>query len=262
MNYNEVVQDLSSRGIRKVKLGLERIKELLQKLDNPHKGLKYIHVAGTNGKGSVCAMLNNILILQGYKTGMFISPALFSFNERFRINHHLISDNELAEVYEIVKPHITDQTFFEIITTMAFVYFKKNNVDFVVFEVGLGGRLDSTNIIEDKDVLVSIITNIGYDHMDYLGNSIKEIAKEKAGIIRRNVPVVTAARGKGLQVIKNVCKDEIGQLFIASPAQHKLNLLGKFQQINAGVVVQAITILKNKGIDISDKNLKKGLETA
>ncbi|MBI3032674.1 bifunctional folylpolyglutamate synthase/dihydrofolate synthase [Candidatus Woesearchaeota archaeon] len=261
MNYEQVIRELSARKIHTIKLGLDRIKSLLQKLGNPERGLKYIHVAGTNGKGSTCAMVSNILILQGYNVGMYISPALFSFTERFRINNKTISEQELVSVYEEVKPYITDETFFEVITAMAFVYFKQNNVDIAVLEVGLGGRLDATNIIEDDDVLVSIITNIGLDHVDILGSNVKAIAREKAGIIKKNIPVVTGASGKALLVIKEKAQALKAPVMIAKKTALRVGLYGEHQKRNAGLAVEAVKVLRQKGIAISEKNMIKGIAT-
>ncbi len=262
MKYEQVIEELSERKIHTIKLGLDRIKLLLQKLDNPHRGLKYIHVAGTNGKGSTCAMLSNVLSLQGYKVGMYTSPALFSFTERFRINNKLITQQDLVVIYEKIKPLITNETFFEVVTAMAFVYFKENNVDYVVLEVGLGGRLDATNIIDDRDVLVSIITNIGLDHLDLLGKNIKQIADEKAGIIKKKVPVVTGAIGKALSVIKQRAAILQAPVTTIKKTNLRVGLYGEHQRYNAGLVAQSVKILREKGVTISEKNLINGLATA
>lgn len=262
MNYEEVINELSQRKIHSIKLGLDRIKSLLEKLDNPHRGLKYIHVAGTNGKGSTCAMLSNILMLQGYNVGMYTSPALFSFTERFRINNKLITEQELVQIYQRVKPFITNETFFEVVTAMAFVYFKENNVDYVVLEVGLGGRLDATNVIEYQDVLVSIITNIGLDHLDILGKNVKQIAEEKAGIIKKNVPVITGATGKALLVIKQRAAAGQAPVITAKKTNLRVGLYGEHQRYNAGLVLETVKILREKGVTISEKNLINGFATA
>ncbi|MAE42248.1 hypothetical protein CMO93_00630 [Candidatus Woesearchaeota archaeon] len=183
----------------KFKLGLKNMKLLLKKLGNPEKKLKYIHVAGTNGKGSVCAMISSILQEAGYNVGMYTSPHLKKFNERIRINDKLITDKEIVEYYLKVKKHATNQSFFEITTSMMFLYFYDKKVDFVVLETGMGGRLDSTNVIRP---LISIITNVAHEHKKFLGNSLRKIAYEKAGIIKNNVPVVTGAKGVALKTIK------------------------------------------------------------
>src|SRR3989338_2287631 len=170
MDYKKVLEELYSLDVEKWTLGLERIESLLKKLGNPEKKLKCIHVAGTNGKGSVCAMISSILVDAGYKVGMYTSPHLKKFNERIRINDKLISDEDIINYYLKVKKCVKNQSFFEITTAMAFLYFAEKNVDFAVLEVGLGGRLDATNVVNP---LVSVITNIGLEHTEYLGNTLE-----------------------------------------------------------------------------------------
>jgi len=203
MEHKKILKYLYSLDSSKVKLGLKNIKALLKKLGNPEKRLKIIHVAGTNGKGSVCMMISSILQEAGYKVGVYTSPHLKKFNERIRINDRLITDKEILGYYLKIKPKITSQSFFEITTAMAFLYFYEKNVDFAVLEVGLGGRLDATNV---ANPLASVITNIGLEHTDILGNTIEKIAYEKACIIKRNVPIVTGAEGKALDTIKKTAK--------------------------------------------------------
>src|SRR3989338_6919546 len=169
MDYKKVLEVLYSLDVKKWTLGLERIESLLKKLGNPEKNLKCIHVAGTNGKGSVCAMIHSILIDAGYKVGMYTSPHLKKFNERIRINDKLITDKDIVKYYFRAKKHVTNQSFFEITTAMAFLYFAEKNVDFVVLEVGLGGRLDATNVVIP---MVSVITNVGLEHTQFLGNTL------------------------------------------------------------------------------------------
>ncbi len=172
-----------------IKPGLERTVALLSAVGNPHKGLKTIHVAGTNGKGSVCSMTASVLTSAGYKTGLYTSPHIVDFNERIRINGVKISDEELIKYSELLLPYAESIgcTFFEITTVMAFLHFSENAVDFAVIETGMGGRFDSTSVLQP---LVSVITNIGLDHQEYLGNTIGEIAFEKAGILKAGVPAV------------------------------------------------------------------------
>ena len=181
MDYRQILGHLYSLESSKIKLGLKNIKALLKKLGNPEKELKCIHVAGTNGKGSVCAMLFYVLREAGYNVGLYTSPHLKKFNERIRFNDNFISDREIVDYYLGMKGKITNQSFFEITTAMAFLYFKEKKVDFVVLEVGLGGRLDATNVVKP---LISIITNIDYEHTNLLGNTLEKIAYEKAGIIK------------------------------------------------------------------------------
>ena len=189
ITYSEAIDyiyDLTKYGI---KLGLENINYLLYLLGEPHKKLKIIHVAGTNGKGSTCSSISSILQSDGYKVGLYTSPHLVDFTERIKINHKPINRKKVSELLERIKPYIEKvantpsyghPTFFEVITSMAFLYFFEEQVDYLVLEVGLGGRLDATNVCEP---LISVITHIDYDHMDKLGNSLEEIAREKGGII-------------------------------------------------------------------------------
>ena len=174
--------------------GLERMRELCRRLGDPQKSLRFLHVAGTNGKGSVCAMLDAVLRTAGYRVGLFTSPYLVSFNERIRLNGQPIPDAELAEITARIRPiadSMTDvPTEFELITAIGLAFFARHACDFVVFEVGMGGRLDSTNILAPEEVAVSVITGIAMDHTAYLGDTPEKIAAEKAGIIKPGVPVV------------------------------------------------------------------------
>jgi len=266
MNYNQILKELYSLESVKFKQTLANMRLLLKKLNNPEKKLKCIHVAGTNGKGSVCAMISSILQEAGYKVGMYTSPHLKRFNERIRINNKLITDKDIVKYYLRVKKHVTDQTFFEMTTAMAFLYFKEKNVDFAVLETGLGGRLDTTNVITP---LISIITNIGLEHTEYLGNTIEKIAQEKAGIIKENIPVVTAAEGIALATIKNASNNKNSKLIIINNKiiknykNIKLNLKGVFQIENAAIAAKTIEILKNNSkIIINKKNIINGLKNA
>ena len=260
MNYNQILKELYNLENVKFKQSLVNMKVLLKKLHNPEKNLRCIHVAGTNGKGSVCAMISSILSNAGYKVGMYTSPHLKKFNERIRINNKLSSDKEIAQYYLRVKKHVTNQTFFEITTAMAFLYFKEKNVDFAVLEIGLGGRLDSTNVITP---LVSIITTIGMEHTEYLGNTIEKIAYEKAGIIKKNVPVVTATEGKALATIKKISNQRNSKLIAVNNKKinYKLRFKGEFQKQNASIAAKAIEILKNNDkIKITKYNIIDGLK--
>ena len=297
MNYNQILKELYSLENIKFKQTLANMRLLLKKLNNPEKQLKYIHVAGTNGKGSVCAMLNSILTNAGYKVGMYTSPHLKRFNERIRINNKLITDKEIIKYYLKVKKHVTNQTFFEITTAMAFLYFKEKKVNLVVLETGLGGRLDSTNVIIP---LISIITNVGLEHTEYLGNTIEKIAQEKAGVIKNNVPVVTAAEGIALAAIiknsnkknspliiiknkikirnkkiknnnsnenlilknKNIVKNNYWSFDFDGYKNLKLNNMnGSFQIENAAIAIKTLETLKNNyNIKISKNNIINGLK--
>ena len=192
MTYEEALEYIHGISWCFCKPGLERIAELCGRLGNPQNSLRFIHVAGTNGKGSFCAMTEAILRSEGYKVGLFTSPYIRTFNERMRVDGENISDDELAEITEYVRPFadaMTDKpTEFELISAVAFEYFKRNNCDVVVLEAGMGGRLDSTNVIEKS--LLSIITGIALDHTAFLGDTVEKIAAEKAGIIKQGCPVL------------------------------------------------------------------------
>ena len=190
MTCNEAIEFIHSVGRFKKTTGLERMCALMKLLGDPQKSLKCVHVAGTNGKGSVCAMLESVLRCAGYRTGLFTSPFIRQFEERIRVNGACIASDELAQITEEVRT--AAQTLdempceFELITAIGFLYFYRKNVDVVILEVGLGGRLDATNVIEAP--LLSIITGIDFDHTELLGNSIQAIAAEKAGIIKEGCP--------------------------------------------------------------------------
>ena len=260
MDYRQILGHLYSLESSKIKLGLKNIKALLKKLGNPEKELKCIHVAGTNGKGSVCAMIFYILRQAGYNVGLYTSPHLKRFNERIRANDDFISDREIVDYYLGMKGKITNQSFFEITTAMAFLYFKEKKVDFVVLEVGLGGRLDATNVVKP---LISIITNIDYEHTNLLGNTLEKIAYEKAGIIKRNVPAVTGAEGIALGAIKRTAARRNSPLILAK--RHKKirfkYLNGNFQHFNSTIALTTIGALKkyyNKAIEGIENTKWKG----
>jgi len=264
MNYKKALDELFSMKEWKFKLGLKNMKILLKKINNPEKNLKYIHVGGTNGKGSVCAMISSVLREAGYKIGMYTSPHLKKFNERIRVNDKLISDKEIVEYYLRIKKHVTNQSFFEITTAMMFLYFYDKKVDFAVLEVGMGGRLDSTNVVNP---LISVITNIGYEHTNRLGTNLEKIAYEKSGIIKKNIPVVTGAKGVALRTIKKISNKKNSKLYILNNKKinknYKLGLKGSFQLNNAAIAIKTIEILnKNNLIKINNKNINNGLKNA
>jgi dihydrofolate synthase/folylpolyglutamate synthase len=198
MNYRDALDFFSRLEFHGIKLGLHQTRELAKFADNPQEKLKFIHVAGTNGKGTVSAMLASALSATGFKTGLYTSPHLVSPRERFRINGTAISEADFAKFAKKISIAVSKMkasgggqaTYFEAATIMAFLCFSAQKVDFVVLETGMGGRLDSTNIVSPE---LSVITSIGYDHRCYLGNTIKEITREKAGIIKRNKPVFCGA---------------------------------------------------------------------
>ena len=285
MNYNEALDYIHSVSWTFCKPGLSRISELCAALGNPEKNLKFIHVAGTNGKGSFCSMTDSVLRAAGYKVGLFTSPYVVRFNERMKVNGEDIPDPELAKIVEEIKPicdAMTDKpTEFEIITATAFVYFSSQKCDFVVLECGLGGRLDSTNIIESP--ILSVITGIALDHTAILGNTVEEIAYEKAGIIKRGVPVLFGGEDESAERVIRAQADKMHSPFYLSADTDienavislsgsdfdfedyrnlHVSLLGKYQLKNARNVLCAIKILKSAGVKIPESAVREGLSSA
>ncbi|MBR9691187.1 bifunctional folylpolyglutamate synthase/dihydrofolate synthase [Candidatus Woesearchaeota archaeon] len=252
---NKSINEIFELERSKKKFGLTNIKKFLKHLSNPEQSLKVIHVAGTNGKGSVSAMLSSCLIEAGYKVGMFTSPHLKKLNERFRINNKPISDKELdrltKKINQLQKKYKIDLSFFETITTIAFLYFNEKKVDYAVLETGMGGRLDATNTTSP---VLSVITNVSLDHKEILGNTVRKIAKEKAGIIK-TVPVITSAANPALDVIRQTCKKNHAKLIIAKKRTLKTNLKGAYQQINASTAYAALKQLK-----IPESKIRSGLK--
>ncbi len=244
------------------KKDLTNILALSKYLKYPEKKFKTVHVAGTNGKGSTSHMIASILQEAGYKVGLYTSPHLKDFRERIRINGEPISTNKVVEFIDNNRGFLEQHTlsFFEMTVGMAFDYFANQRVDIAIVEVGLGGRLDSTNIVSP---LVSVITNIGYDHTQFLGNSLPEIAFEKAGIIKRGVPVVLGETKKEtLPVFQEISKKNHTKLFIANDLitkEYHTDLLGGYQKENVKTAVQTIQLLSKFSIRIDENDLIKGL---
>jgi dihydrofolate synthase/folylpolyglutamate synthase len=253
---------LYSTQIRGIKLGLEGIQALVEVLGNPQQSLRFVHVAGTNGKGSVCAMLESICRAEGLKTGLFTSPHLVRYNERIQVNRRSIPDEEVVrgvgEIRALISEHGLNPSFFEITTALAFLYFLKSKVDVALLETGLGGRLDSTNIVTP---IVSVLTSIDLDHQRILGNSLAEIAREKAGIIKQGVPVVSAPQPAEVRKVFESIAQGLGTHVhyaeFPSPPFH-LALAGSRQQLNAAVAVNALT---KAGLTISPPAIRTGLST-
>lgn len=256
MNYKEAIEFLTSKDNFYIDLGLERISKVLDKLGNPQDSLKCIHVAGTNGKGSVCAMLDSILRTAGYKTGLYTSPHIWEYTERIKVDGKDIPKERLAQYIEQIskiKIHLTE---FEILTVAMFLYFQEQNVEIAIIETGLGGRFDATNVI--KQNLCAIITHIDLDHTERLGKTKDEIAFEKAGIIKPNCPVITSM---GYEAIRDKA-DETDSLFIlTSPFVvpefiEALSLKGTHQIENLALVINTINYLFK---EIDDKTIIAGL---
>jgi dihydrofolate synthase/folylpolyglutamate synthase len=214
-SYQECLNKIYKLGRFGIKLELDTILNILKFLNNPQKNYRVVHVAGTNGKGSTATYIASILRKAGFKTGIYTSPHLVKFNERIAIDGEFICDNDVVEAYEAVNAVDIGKrkaTFFEIATAMGFYHFSKKNVDWAVIETGMGGRFDATNVIKP---VVSVITNLSIEHTDYLGNTIKALAKEKGGIIKHNSPVVTGvSQPSGLAVIKQTAKEKSSDLYI------------------------------------------------
>lgn len=285
MTYTEALEYIHSISWTFCKPGLERIGELCEKLGDPQKNLKFVHVAGTNGKGSFCSMLSSVLMESGLCVGLYTSPYIRFFNERMCVDGNPISNGELAELCEYVKPiadSMTDKpTEFELITAIAFEYFKRHNCDVVVLEAGMGGRLDSTNII--RSPLLSVITGIALDHTAFLGDTVEKIAAEKAGIIKDSSPVLYGGTDdSAAEVIKAAAKSGGSDYYrvdynkltdVTSSLEGtdfnygnyknvKIGLLGTYQPRNASVVINAVEILKSRGLNITENDLRAGLMKA
>lgn len=267
--YQKSIEVLTSQRKFYINLGLERVQAVLEILGNPQKNLKFIHVAGTNGKGSVCAMLSSILSASGLKIGLFTSPHVFEYTERIKINDVEIPQTDFAknvlEIIELAEKNNIHLTEFEIITVVAFKYFAQNKVDVVILETGLGGRLDATNIIENN--ICSVITHIDFDHTERLGDAIEKIATEKAGIIKQNCPVVTSKRNAGFEIIQKVAQENNVQILVSEEVEEgrifpaeKSALKGTYQRENLSLVLKVIELLNQNGFEITDENIETGLK--
>ncbi|MFZ5986488.1 MAG: bifunctional folylpolyglutamate synthase/dihydrofolate synthase [Bacillota bacterium] len=289
MQYGEAINYIHATLKFGVKLGLDNIKSLLDLMGNPHQKLKYVHVAGTNGKGSTVAFISSILISAGYKVGVYTSPYIERFTERIKINKSEISEEDLARITSFVKEKVeimikegkNHPTEFEIVTAIAFQYFYEMGCDIVVLEVGLGGRFDSTNVIDKP--LVAVITTISYDHMDKLGDTLAKIAFEKAGIIKEATDVVIYPQSEEAEkvfgdacterraLLHKVCFEKIevrnysidGQEFDYDRMESiRISLLGEHQIKNAVVAIETAKILAIKGYKITEDIIRRGLGTA
>ena len=282
MTYEEALSYIHSICWKGSKLGLDRTRELLGKLNDPQKELKFIHIAGTNGKGSTAAMLSSILEEAGYRVGLYTSPFINRFNERMQVNHQPIPDEELAALTEYVRPHADamadSPTEFELITALAMVWFARQKCDIVVLEVGMGGELDSTNIIDVPEA--AVIAAMGLDHVKELGPTMADIARAKAGIIKEGGRVVSyGGNPEADEVIAAVCRARNaslcqpdfsaivpgdfgleGQTFSYKGWRGlRIPLVGAYQMNNAAVVLETVEVLRQRGWSVSDEAVRKGL---
>ena len=266
------------------RFGTDCEKELLSLLGNPQDKLRFIHVAGTNGKGSFCSMMSSVLQKQGYKVGLYTSPYIVVFNDRIRVNGLPIAEDDINDLFERVRKKAdtmkTQPSSFDFITAAAFLWFYEIKCDVVVLEVGLGGRYDSTNVI--KNSLLSVITGIAFDHTEILGNTIEKIAWEKAGIIKEGCPVLYGGGdGDALAVIEKECEEKHSELTVKNPdllkilsttlngtefefdgKKYFIRLLGLYQPRNASTVLAAIDVLRKHGLEISEDAVREGLACA
>ena len=282
MTYQEALTYIHSVCWKGSVPGLSRTRELLGRIGNPQNKLKFVHIAGTNGKGSTAAMLASVFRSAGYRTGLYTSPFLLCFNERMQVDGEMISDEELAEITEFVRPHaeaMADHpTEFELVTVIAMEYFMRHGCDIVSLEVGLGGELDSTNVISTPEA--AVICNIGLDHTEVLGDTLEKIASAKAGIIKGGDVVIYRGSQSVERVFEDACKktgarlhradfdgiclkraDFSGQVFdLGARKELEIPLLGEHQLRNAAVVVAAVDALTAKGWHISEAQLRRGLK--
>lgn len=287
MDYRETLDYLYGLEKFGMVFGLDNVLWILSLLGNPQDSFRSVHVAGTNGKGSVVSMVATTLKEGGYRTGTYTSPHLISFTERIAVNEEPIAEKEVVRLTRIIKARIDEEnrqkhfTFFDFTTALAFEYFKEQGADVAVVEVGLGGRLDSTNVIQP---LVSVITNVEFDHQEFLGNTIEEIAREKAGVIKDGVPVVTGAKGAALDVVRKAASGRadlyvLGEHFsFAKKGEQVMDyttasavglgrsfdalsiaLKGDHQLINASLALCTLEILASRGFTLEEKTIRRGL---
>lgn len=281
MTYKQTLKYLFGLQKYGVKFGLSKTSNLMKAMGNPHRGKKYIHIGGTNGKGSVAAMVESVLIRSGLKVGFYSSPHLVRFTERFRINRKEISKKRVIELTKEIRSIINPDhppTYFEVTTAMAFAYFARENVDIAILEVGMGGRLDATNIIRP---LVSAITNISLEHQFFLGSTLLEIAEEKAGIIKKGVNTITAAtQPRVTRLFRDICAERgapfyrVGKDIGYRRTQKGFNyyginkkikdicptLKGEFQNRNSTLAIGILELLEKKGYKFSGEDIKTGIE--
>ena len=282
MIYQQAIDYIHNNTWQGSHLGLERTEELLERLGNPHHKLKFVHIAGTNGKGSTAAMLSSVLMKAGYKTGLNTSPYLYKFNERIQVDGVSIADDEIAELVDTIRVEADKMdeppTEFELVTCLSFCYFLQKKCDIVVLEVGLGGRMDSTNVIKTNEV--AIVTTIGLDHIDILGDTVEKIATEKAGIIKDGSDVIISLQDENvIDTVKEIATSKNANLTVADYRKITqldftvagqnfdsedfkglhIPLVGTHQLQNVGTVLEAIKVLAKKGYNISEQAIRQGL---
>ena len=279
MTDMEAVELIHQRAWVGQKPGLERIRRLLGRLGNPQEKLKFVHIAGSNGKGSTAAMLASVLTAAGLKTGLYTSPHLWRFHERFQVDGVPIPGDELVEIAVQVLAAAEDETEFELMTAIGMVHFLRSKCDIVVLETGLGGRLDSTNIIPSPEA--AVITHIGLEHTEILGDTLDKIAQEKAGIIKQGCDVVLCEQGFDLYCLfGEICKFRYSRLALTVKPEvlssglegqtftyrgeglYHIALLGEHQLQNAAVVLEAVRVLRRRGWEIPETAVVRGLEQA
>lgn len=289
MNYEEAREYLDQVSKGGSVLGLDNMRELLKRLENPQDSLKFVHISGTNGKGSVLAYVSTVFKEAGYRTGRYISPTLFSYREKIQVNESFIGREDLARLTEEVKKAAEEMqnsgkgfpTIFEIETALAFLYFAEQKCDIVILETGLGGALDATNVITTS--VMEVITSISMDHMEFLGDTLGKIALQKAGIIKPHTSVVSAVQDmEAMEVIRDVCRkkecvfdtvdqEQIkdisygyeGQSFSYKDWKNiKISLMGSYQIKNAALALEAIEALRKLGYELNDKVIYQGMKTA
>lgn len=282
MNYSEALQYITSTSWQGSRLGLERTRELLKRLGDPQDKLRFVHIAGTNGKGSTAAMVVSVLTSAGYCTGLNTSPSLYRFNERMQVNGTPITDEEVAQLTLQLRTAAESMedtpTEFELVTALSFLYFAYRKCDIVVLEVGMGGRLDSTNVVRTTEV--AVITTIGLDHTEMLGDTVEKIAQEKAGIIKPGCAVVVSGQQQSvLDVVAKVASEAAAEMTVADPKElHylqgditgqqfdyrqlknlRLPLVGAHQRLNAATALATVEALQAKGWNITEESIRKGL---
>ena len=275
----EAVEQIHQRAWVGQKPGLDRIRRLLERLGCPQEKLKFVHIAGSNGKGSTAAMLASVLTAAGLKTGLYTSPHLWHFHERFQVDGVPVSGEDLVEITSQVLEQAEDETEFELMTAIGMLHFLRSKCDIVVLETGLGGRLDSTNIIPTPEA--AVITHIGLEHTELLGDTLDQIATEKAGIIKTGCNVVLYEQGLEISsLFENICKFQNSSLSLtcvpvmlsAGPegqsftyqgkGPYHISLLGEHQLQNAAVVLETVNVLRRRGWGIPEAALVQGLDQA